>query len=70
MQRIACSAMGTIFLGRIGADQCSFIGKKTDVTSDCLKAVIEYVGDGEIATVHVDGKPAWTIEVHRVGQRT
>lgn len=67
-RRIACTANGTIYVGTVAADGCTFVGQKDDVTSDCLKAVIEHVGDGQIATVSVDGAPAWTIEVRRVRQ--
>lgn len=70
MKRIACSAVtGTIFLGVPSKDGTHFIGKKDDVTSNCLKAVIEHVGDGQIATIHVAGTPTWTIEVRRVKRK-
>ena len=40
-KRLACSPLtGTIFLGTVNKDGNAFIGTKTDVTSDFLRAVI------------------------------
>ncbi len=41
-KRLACSPLtGTIFLGTVNKAGNAFIGTKTDVTSDFLRAVIE-----------------------------
>lgn len=40
--RIACAALtGRILSGRVSKDGRNFVGQKTDVTSDVLKAVID-----------------------------
>lgn len=68
--RVACSALTkTIFAGRITADGLAFRDGKVDVTSDVLKAVIEFVGTGKTATVFMDGKPTYEIEVRRVTEK-
>jgi hypothetical protein len=67
MMRIATAALsGRIYLGRSSKDGTHFVGNKTDVTSDVLKAIIDKVGPGNIVTVEVDGKPAFEIEVRQV----
>lgn len=66
--RIACTALGgRIKLGYPAANGKHFKGDPVDVTSDCLKAVIEFVEPGHEVTVNVDGKPKYTITVHEVG---
>lgn len=64
--RIACTAFGTIKAGRPSKDGLSFVGNPVDVTSDCLKAVIEKVGVGKTMPVSVDGVPMYEIEVRLV----
>lgn len=69
--RIACAAnivgpMPRIKAGYPSADGWSFKGEPKDVTSDVLKAVIEYVGPGFVAPVHVDGKVKYEIEVRKI----
>lgn len=65
--RIACTALGhRIKLGVPSKEGCSFTGTPRDVTSDCLKAVIEYVGDDHAITVNVDGVPAYEITVRKI----
>lgn len=67
--RIACTALAKrIMLGNVTNDGLSFTSTKRDVTSDCLKAVIEFVGDGNEATVTVGGKAAYTITVKAIAQ--
>lgn len=61
--RIACSFGGRIKAGRITKDRLSFSGEPEDVTSDCLKAVIDYVGIDKTHVITVDGKPLYEIEV-------
>lgn len=64
--RIACTAFGTIKAGRPSKDGLSFVGNPVDVTSDCLKAVIEKVGVGKVMPVSADGVPMYEIEVRLV----
>lgn len=67
MIRIACAALSQrIFAGTPNKAGTAFVGKRTDVTSDCLKAVIEKVGDNCAVTVDVDGSPAYEITVRRL----
>lgn len=62
--RIACTALSKrIYLGRVNKAGDAFAGTKTDVTSDCLKAVIEKVGVGFVETISIDGIPTYEIEV-------
>jgi hypothetical protein len=65
--RIACTALGNrIKAGRPNKAGTAFIGEPQDVTSDCLKAVIEKVGVGFVETISVDDVPTYEIEVRRV----
>ena len=65
--RIATAALsGRIFAGRVNKAGDIFLDGKIDVTSDVLKAVIDKVTPGYIATVEVDGKPKYEIEVREV----
>jgi FMN-dependent NADH-azoreductase len=67
MIRIACTALAKrIMAGRISKNGIEFIGKPQDVTSDALKAVIEFIGINETHVVTVDGKPMFEISVHQV----
>lgn len=62
--RIACTLLDRrIKLGRPSKDGHSFNGEPKDVTSDCLKAVIEFVGSNEKTIVNVNGEPAYEISV-------
>lgn len=62
--RIACTAINKrIMAGKVGKDGLSFTGNPIDVTSDCLKAVIEKIGIGQTHSVMVDGIPEFEIEV-------
>jgi hypothetical protein len=62
--RIACTALTKrIKAGRVTKDGMDFSGEPSDVTSDCIKAIIEYVGTDRCHVVTVDGKPAYEIEV-------
>ncbi len=62
--RIACTALlKRIKAGKVSKDGLDFVGKPIDVTSDCLKAVIDFVGPGHTVTVEADGVPAYEITV-------
>lgn len=63
---IACTAISKrIQAGRINKEGTAFTGVPVDVTSQCLKAVIEFVGPGRTDIVFVDGVPAFEIEVRQ-----
>lgn len=67
--RIACSPLtGRINSGRVSKDGTHFVGQKTDVTSDVLRALIEkaefHGGSFEVAAA---GKK-WTVTVKAAGQ--
>lgn len=65
--RIQCSPItGTIYAGRINKAGDAWAGKKTDVTSDVLGAIIQKIGAGNIITVNENGVPAFEIEVRDV----
>jgi hypothetical protein len=65
--RVACTALlKRIKAGHPDKDGHSFRGGGVDVTSDCLKAVIEFVEVGHVVTVEVNGKPTYEIEVRYV----
>jgi hypothetical protein len=65
--RIACTAIAKrIMAGRVNKAGESFIGKPVDVTSDCLIAVIDFIGRGEKKVVTENGLPAYEIEVRDV----
>lgn len=67
MIRIACTALTKrIRAGHPNKDGHSFRGGGVDVTSDCLKAVIEFVEPGHVVTVEVDGKPTYEIAVRYI----
>lgn len=67
MIRVAKMALsGRIHAGTPSKDGLTFRGGGQDVTSDVLKAVIEFVEPGKTAIVHVDGVPAYSIEVKRL----
>lgn len=64
--RIACTALAKrIVVGTVSKDGLSFTGEPKDVTSDCLKAVIDFVGDAP-AVVTENGKPAYEITVKKL----
>lgn len=63
-KRLACSPLtGTIFLGTVNKDGNAFIGTKTDMTSDFLRAVVEkadyHGGQFDIQT----GNEKWVVTV-------
>lgn len=69
MIRVACTAlMKRITAGHPNKDGKSFRGGGEDVTSDVLKAVIEYVEPGHVVTVNVNGMPAYEIEVRALSR--
>lgn len=65
--RIACSAiLKQIYMGKIDSSGKYFKGETIDVTSDCIKAVIEFVGENQTRTIRVDGKPMFEITVKKI----
>jgi hypothetical protein len=65
--RIACTAINKrINAGRVNKAGTSFIGDPVDVTSDCLKAVIEKIGVGNVERITSDGVPLYEIEVRAI----
>lgn len=65
--RIACTALvRRIVAGHLAKDGFSFKGGGIDVTSDCLKAVIDFVGPGKTVEVHVGGTPRYEISVREI----
>lgn len=68
--RIACTAIGKrIHAGRLNKAGNAFIGDPVDVTSDCLKAIIEKVGIGQTMPVSENGQPAYEITVRDVRKK-
>ena len=63
--RIATAALtGRIYMGRVNKAGTDFVGQKTDVTSDVMKAIIdkaEHHGDGGFDIV--SGDRQWTVNV-------
>jgi len=71
MIRIACSAVTRrIKAGRVTKDGWSFIGEPKDVTTDVLKAVIEFIGIDHEQVIIVDGKPTYKITVTAIEEQT
>lgn len=65
--RIACTAlMKRINAGRVNKEGTAFVGEPKDVTSDCLKAVIDFVEPGKTVTVNENGQPAYEITVRKL----
>ena len=66
--RIATSALTkTIYAGKLNKKGDSFLTGKTDVTSDVLKSIIDYVGIDKIHVVSISGKPIYEISIKKVG---
>lgn len=55
-----------ILAGTISKDGKRFLSDKTDVTSDVLKAIVDYVGVGYEIEVTVDKKPKYKISVKEI----
>lgn len=67
MIRVACTALlKRIVAGRANKNGTAMVGGGEDVTSDCIKAIIEFVGVGGIHEVTVNGKPMYEIEIRTV----
>lgn len=65
--RVATSALTkTIYAGKLNKKGDSFLACKTDVTSDVLKSIIDYVGIDETHVVSISGKPIYEISVKKV----
>jgi hypothetical protein len=62
--RVACTAVNKrISAGRVNKAGDSFIGNTVDVTSDCLKAVIDKIGVGNTLPITVDGVVVYEITI-------
>jgi hypothetical protein len=67
MIRVACTALlKRIMAGHPNKDGIALKGGGQDVTSDCLKAIIEFVEPGKIVVVNENGTPAYEIEVRKI----
>lgn len=69
--RIACTGLtGRIMAGVPDKEARAFVGVVKDVTSDCLKAVVDHVlrEDTNCLVVTANGKPAYEIVVRRIGE--
>lgn len=67
--RIACTALGKrILAGKVSKDGKDFVGNPQDVTSDCLKAVIDKVGVGGLTIVQVGGVNKYSITVFDISE--
>ena len=67
MKRIACAAIsGRIYLGNVNKTGADFTGGKQDVTSDCLKAVIDKIGVGGTHQITRNGKPFIEITIRQI----
>lgn len=68
--RIACTAIiKRIQMGRVNKAGTAFVGNPVDVTSDCLKAVIDKIGAGNTEIITSDGVPVFEIEVRRIAAK-
>ena len=66
--RVATSALTkTIYAGKLNKKGDSFLTGKTDVTSDVLKSIIDYIGIDKTHVVCISGKPIYEISVKKVG---
>jgi hypothetical protein len=71
MIRIACTALAKrIMAGRVSKNGVEFIGTPHDVTSDALKAVIEFIGVDQTHVVTVNGKPMFSLTVETIKEPT
>jgi FMN-dependent NADH-azoreductase len=67
MIHVACTALTKrIKAGHTNRAGNTFHRGAVDVTSDCIKAIIEYIGVGETHVVTVDGVPRFEIEIRAV----
>lgn len=67
--RIACTAITKrINAGRLNKAGDSFVGDPKDVTGECLKAVIDFVGVGQSSVVTENGVPKYEIEVRLISE--
>lgn len=65
--RIACAALSKrIYIGKISKEGLNFTGTPADVTSDCIKAIIDKIGIGNTEVVTCNGKPAFEISIHAI----
>lgn len=70
--RVATSILTkTIYAGKINKEGTYFLSdKKVDVTSDVLKAVIDYIGVNNTHTVSSDDQPLFEISVTKIKNDT
>ncbi len=66
--RVATAVISKIiYAGKLNKKGTAFLANKTDVTSDVLKSIIEYVGTDDVHVVKVGGKPMYEISVTKIG---
>jgi hypothetical protein len=66
--RVACGALGGIYAGKVKANGVEWCEGKEDVTSDVLRAIIEYVEPGYEMDVNVNGEPKYRIAVTEISK--
>lgn len=68
--RIATSCLGDcIFAGRVKKSGAEWCEGKQDVTSDVLKAVVDFVKPGHTMTINVNGSARYEITVKTLESR-
>lgn len=68
--RVACTIMGRIVAGHPNKENTGFKGEPVDVTSDCVKAIVEKIGIGKTLPIVVDGVPKYEIEIREIPEST
>jgi hypothetical protein len=63
---IGCTLGGRIMSGNVGKNGTDFTGTPKDVTSDCLKAVIDLVGTNGPHIVRGGGVPLYEINITHI----
>lgn len=59
-----------IYAGSLIKNGTLWGANQTDVTSDVIGAIINYVGDDQKITVNKDSKPAYEISVRKIKEET
>lgn len=66
--RVATAALSRrIFAGHLNKAQIGFKEPRTDVTSDCLRAVVDHIGVGKETILREDGVPLYRITITDLG---
>jgi hypothetical protein len=55
-----------IHAGKLNKKGDAFLANKSDVTSDVIKAIIEYVSVDDVHVVKIGGKPAYEISITKI----